>query len=144
MTQLADNRRSIDGTVFAVAPLTGLAIYLLMIGLTQQTHSLGDWLLDLAAGGATAAVAGTIAWRMIRSGEPTHISRAALGLAVLGLLSLPVTYYLGVPEVFGATAVALGAAARTTSGRWTTSSAAATAFGLLAVCLGAASLAAGW
>jgi hypothetical protein len=144
MTQLADSRRSAAAPFLVVAPLSGLAVYLLVLGFTQAFYTLGDWLLDVAAGGAAAAVAGTVAWWVGRSGDASHISRAGFALTVVGLLSLPVTYYLGVPEVFGATAIALAATARAASGRWSVSSAAATTVGLLAIIIGAAALAASW
>lgn len=139
MTQLTMTRPAGAATRTMLAPLCGMAVYLLAGAMTQP-YDAGDWQFGLIASGVLVVVAATVAYAAVRRSHPRTISIAALSLAVLGLATTPFLFWLGIPEVFGATAIGLALEVRSSQHRWTVASLAAVVVGLVALCLGAVGL----
>lgn len=137
MTQLTMTRPAGVASRTVLAPLCGMAVYLLASALSQS-YDAGDWQFVLIASGVLVVVAAAVAYVAVRRSDPRRISIAALVLAVLGLASTPFLFWLGIPEVFGATAIGLALESRSSQQRWTVASLAAGVMGLIALCLGAA------
>ena len=135
MTQLTMTRPAGAATRTVLAPLCGMAVFLLASAATQS-YDAGDWQFLLIASSALV-VAAMVAYAAVRRSDPRTISIAALSLAVLGLASTPFLFWLGIPEVFGATAIGLTLEVRSAQHRWTVASLAAVVVGLIALCLGA-------
>lgn len=139
MTQLTMTRPASAATRSLVAPLCGMAVYLLASAASQPFDA-GDWQFALIASGVLVVIAATVAYAALRHDDPRAISIAALSLGVLALVSTPFVFWLGLPEVFGATAASLALAGRASASRWTAVSVSAAVAGLTALCFSAAGL----
>lgn len=100
-----------------LAPVAGVALYLGAVVLNLATsagepaeQTLTDWVVTLAIAGAAVGVA-VLASRRATVRGAGSMARTSLILGVLAVLSM-VVFWAGVPCVFGATALALGWAAR--------------------------------
>ena len=102
-----------------MAPVAGLIVYLgaVVLNLAADTgepseQGLTDWVVTLAIAAAGVGVAIWAARRAITRGA-NSMARTSLILGVVAVLSM-VVFWAGLPCVFGATALALGWAARPT------------------------------
>jgi hypothetical protein len=136
MASLTQTRPANSATRTAAAPLAGMAIYLLAGALTQP-YDLADWLFAILASGTVVVVVAAVAFAARRAHDARTTTTVALVLALLALASVPFLFWLGIPEVLGATAVGLALETRATHGRWTLATTAVLAIGLIAACLGA-------
>ena len=139
MTQLTMTRPTGLLTKTILPPLVGMAIYLLS-GAMTQSYDAADWQFAVIASGVLALIAAGASYVAVRGSSPRTVTVVALVLAILGLVSTPFLFWLGIPEIFGVTAIGLGLEARVLRLRWTLGTAAAAAMGLTAAGLGAAAL----
>jgi hypothetical protein len=139
MTQLTMTRPAGTATRAVLAPVCGAAVFLLASAMTQS-YDAGDWQFLLAASAVIVVVAAAVAYVAVRRSDPRTTAIAALSLAILGLASSPLVFWLGIPEVFGATATGLALEYRASQHGWTAASLTALVAGLTAICLGAAAL----
>ena len=137
MTQLTLTHSPGAATRTLLAPVCGMAVYLLA-GVMTQPYDAGDLQFGLIASGLLVVVAATVAYAATRVSGQRAVPVAALSLAVLGLASLPFLFWLGIPQIFGATAAGLALEGRASQHRWTAVTVAAGVAGLAALCLGAA------
>jgi hypothetical protein len=136
MTQLTMIRPAGLFTQTLLAPLVGMAVYLLSSAMTQSFDA-ADWQFAVIASGVLVLIAAGAAYVAVRGSNARTVTVVALVLAVLGLVSMPFLFWLGIPEIFGATAIGLGLEARVLRERWTPGTVTAVAVGIGSACLGA-------
>lgn len=134
MTNLAPTQ-TIPSTVPVVAPVAGLAVYVVTLAVTQAGYDSRDWVITLAAGAVLTLIAGVLGVRAAHLLDARRIGRTSLVLAVIGAATFPV-FWVGAIQIFGLTAAVLGLLARSAAGRWHGFAAIALALGTLDVIAG--------
>lgn len=131
-----------------MAPAVGLILFLgaVILSLAAEAgepsnQDLADWVVSLAIAGVGVGIAIWASRRAITRGTGS-MALTSLILGVVAVLTM-VAFWAGLPCVFGATALALGWAARPTGGRPSTPGIVGMLLGALALISGAITMVVG-
>ena len=147
-TDVQDVNESVQDRNPVVAPAAGLILYLGAVVLNlaadagqPSEQNLTDWVVSLAIAGVGVGLAiGASSWAITRGADA--MGRTSLILGVVAVVTM-VAFWAGLPCVFGATALALGWAARPAGGRPSTPGIVGMLLGTLALVAGAITMVVG-
>ncbi len=147
-TDVQDVNESVQDMNPVIAPAAGLILYLgaVVLNLAASTgepseQNLTDWVVTLAIAVFGVGIAIWASRRATTRGADS-MGRTSLILGVFAVVTM-VAFWAGLPCVFGATALALGWAARPTGGRPSTPGIVGMLLGTLALVAGAITMVVG-